>query len=98
MTAQRARAYGRLMQAIGDIDPSQVTEAHCDRIRAAADSLVLCEDLHSDEGARAAIVDLEALARELNSSGRLSKRRADELVWAVLACGPTEPVLHRSAA
>lgn len=95
MTAQRARAYFAVTELL---NASELAQHEQDRVREAADSLVLCRDLHADETARAAIVDMEALARELAERERWSKTRAGELVWAVLACGPHDPVIRRVAA
>lgn len=98
MTAQRARAYGQVCKLLDELSSDHLSDAEVARVRSAADSLVLCGDLHADETARSAIVDLEALARQLTETNRWPETRANELVWAVLACGPREPVIHRAAA
>lgn len=97
MTAQRARAYAEVIELLNEIPEDRLSEPERERVRAAADDLVLCQDLHADETARATIVDLEALARQLTAKG-WSEMRAGELVWAVIACAPIDPVIHRAAA
>jgi hypothetical protein len=95
VTAQRAHAYGQVMRTVRD-DADAFEPAQRERLRAAADSLLFCQDLHADENARAALVDVEALARELVRRG-WSEGRAGALVWDVIGCGPATPVLHRAA-
>jgi hypothetical protein len=97
MTAERARAYGDLIRMLDGLGPARLWPSERSRVRAAADSLVLCDDLHEDEAARTAVVDVGALGRDLTESDRWSKRRAGELVTAVLACGPREIVLPQAA-
>ena len=97
MTAQRARAYAEVLELLNDIPADRLPEPERERVRTAADDLVLCRDLHADETARATIVDLESLARQLTGRG-WPEVRAGELVWAVIACGPVDPVIHRVAA
>jgi hypothetical protein len=98
MTAQRARAYGQVTRLLKGLEPDGLSSEEKERVRSAADSLVFCHDLHADESARTAIVDLESLVRNLVDSGRWTKSQASALVWSVLACGPPEPVIHRPAA
>lgn len=97
ITAQRARAYAEVVELLNDIPEDRLSEPERERVRTAADNLVLCRDLHADETARATIVDLESLARQLADKG-WSEMRAGELVWAVIACAPVDPVIHRAAA
>lgn len=97
MTAQRARAYTRVMRALRDERSRPLEPAQRERVRAAADSLLFCRDLHSDEAARAALVDIEALARELSSNRAWPEHQAGALVWSVIDCGPATPVVHRAA-
>ena len=98
MTAQRARAYSEVVRLLERTPADQLSGPERERVRTGADNLVLCQDLHADETARATIVDLEALARHLTRASGWSETRAGELVWAVLACGPVDPVIHRAAA
>jgi hypothetical protein len=96
MTAERAFAYGQVMALLNELGPGTLWPSEQDRIRAAADSLVLCDDPRGDE-AVSAIADVETLGRSLAEADRWSKARAGELVWAVLACGPRELILPVAA-
>ena len=89
MNAERTQAYGRVMKTLADLGPAKLLPAEQERIREAADTLVLSAEL--DE-ARAAIEDVEALAEHLVASGRWTAERADQLVVDLLACGPVTPV------
>jgi hypothetical protein len=68
-----------------------------ERVRAAADSLIFCQDVQADEHARAALIDIEALARELSSNPAWPEHRAGALVWSVVDCGPASPAVDRAA-
>jgi polyhydroxyalkanoate synthesis regulator phasin len=89
MNAERTQAYGRVMKTLADLGPAKLLPAEQERIREAADTLVLSAEL--DE-ARAAIEDVEALAEHLVDSGRWTQERADELLADMLGCGPVAPV------
>ena len=89
MNAERTQAYGRVMKTLADLGPAKLLLAEQERIREAADTLVLSAEL--DE-ARAAIEDVEALAEHLVDSGRWTQERADELLADMLGCGPVAPV------
>jgi hypothetical protein len=88
MTAQRARAYARVLQTIEDLGPAKMLPSEQATTRLAADALLFCADLVNDDSAWDACADLEALGRHLVASGRWSSERAHELVGDVLACGP----------
>ena len=89
MTSERTQAYGRVVKTLDDLGPTKLQPAEQERIREAADTLVLSAEL--DE-AWAAIEDVEALAEHLVASGRWSDERARRLLDDLLACGPVAPV------
>ena len=89
MTAQRARAYARVMQLLRDVGPAKLLPAEQSRIRFATDSLLFCADLLTDPAARGTCSDIYSLRDQLVASGRWSAVRADALVDDVMACGPT---------
>jgi hypothetical protein len=88
MTAQRAQAYARVLQTIEDLGSAKMLPPEQATTRSAADALLFCTDLVSDDSAWDACADLEALGRHLVACGRWSSERAHELVADVLACGP----------
>jgi hypothetical protein len=97
MTPTRARAYGRVMRALDDLDPATLHPGEVDQIRTAADTLLFCADLE-DEAARVALIEVDSLARNLLTSERLTSRRAHHLLNDVRACGPLKPTLLAEAA
>lgn len=89
MNSERTQAYGRVVKTLGDLGPAKLQAAEQDRIREAADTLFFASDL--DE-ARAALEDVDALARHLVATERWTEERAARLVDDVQACGPVTPV------
>jgi hypothetical protein len=89
MTSDRTQAYGRVIKTLENVGPAKLLPAEQDRIREAADTLIFAADL--DE-ARAALMEIEALAEHLITSGRWTAESADALVQDVQACGPVAPV------
>lgn len=92
MTSERSQAYGRVMKTMRDLAPTKLHDDEELRLREAADSLFFAEDLATDEGARAALVDVRALTRHLVDSGRWEDETAERLVSDLEACGPLTPV------
>jgi hypothetical protein len=88
MTAQRARAYARVLKTIEDLAPAKLLPSEQATTRLAADALLFCTDIVGDDSAWGSCADLEALGRHLVASGRWTAERADELMADVLACGP----------
>jgi hypothetical protein len=86
MTDERTQAYGRVVQTLADLGPTQLLPREQARIRDAADTLIFAADL--DEAADA-LRDMGALAEHLLKSGRWLKERIDQLVDDLLSCGPT---------
>ena len=91
VTSDRAQAYGRVVHTLEDLGQTKLNSAEQDRIRDAADTLLFAED-PSDEGTRAAMDDIDALARHLSASGRWTEERAQHLLDDVTACGPLAAV------
>jgi hypothetical protein len=93
MTNERSQAYGRVMATLRDIGPTKLQPAEQDLIREAADTLFFAEDLSTDEAARAAIAEVEALAQRLVEADRWLPETAGELVEDLLACGPASSLV-----
>jgi len=92
MTSQRARAYGRVIGTIEDLGPAKLLPTECERIRAAADALLFCEDLRADDGAADALADMRDLTDHLLATDRWAPTRAERLLEDLRACGPLMPV------
>jgi hypothetical protein len=88
VTPERARAYQRVVKTLSELGPSKLLPNEQDRVREAADHLIFTRNLLEDEGARAALLDIERLCRELVDSGRWQHDRAMRLADDVSSCGP----------
>ena len=88
MTAERARAYRRVIQTLNELGPSKLQEEEQDRIRDAADSLLFTDDLLQDDAACQALSEIECLCRALVDSGRWERATALRLADDVADCGP----------
>jgi hypothetical protein len=88
MTSDRARAYGQVVKIVDELGPSKLLPAECDRIRTAADLLLFARDLIHDLEARDALLDADALCRDLVDSGRWEFTTADRLADHLFACAP----------
>jgi predicted metal-dependent enzyme (double-stranded beta helix superfamily) len=71
-----------------DLGPSKLTDPEQELIRNAADSLFFCEDVASDEAAREALAEVEALTGRLVESDRWLPETAERLLDDVEGCGP----------
>jgi hypothetical protein len=89
MTSERTQAYGRVVHTLDDLGAAKLHAREADRVREAADTLVLARD--ADE-ARAALADVDALCEHLVASDRWSAERAAALRADLLDCGPVAPV------
>ncbi|MBO0768757.1 MAG: hypothetical protein J2O48_08760 [Solirubrobacterales bacterium] len=87
MSPERTDAYRRVLQVLEDLGPSKLQDDEVDRIRYAADSLVLTTDLDSDDAIEA-IAEIRLMLDHLVDSGRWSQESADKLNDDILACGP----------
>ena len=91
MTNERASAYGRVVATIDEVGATKLQPGEVERIRAAADTLLFCEEI-DDPAARHALEDVEDLAMHLIDTGRWLDTRARRLVDDVAACGPLAAV------
>jgi hypothetical protein len=89
MTPERADAYRRVIETLGDVGPSRLHGDEQDRIRRAADDLIFSRDLMEDVAARQALEDVERLCRAFVDSGRWDEAPAMRLAEDVSQCGPT---------
>jgi len=80
------------MKALDHRGPASMHPAEQELVRQAADALLFCEDLDFDDGARAALADVEALAGHLVAGGRWGDEAAATLVAEVSSCGPVTRV------
>jgi hypothetical protein len=87
MTPERAEAYARVMKTLADLGPSKLHPREQERIRAAADDLLLFEALPGEDPALRAL-EVEWLASRLVEAERWGAPEARRLVDDVLACGP----------
>jgi hypothetical protein len=85
MTNERTQAYGRVVQTLAELGPSKLQPREQARIRDAADILIFAADI---EETRDALRDIGKLAELLVSSGRWMEHSVDQLIEAILACGP----------
>jgi hypothetical protein len=88
MTAERARAYGRVIQTLDNLGATKLQADEQQRVRHAADALILTRDLAKDAEARAALEDVMRLGHRLVESGRWHRATAAQLVDDIAECGP----------
>jgi hypothetical protein len=88
VTPERAAAYRRVVKSLRELGASKLHRCEQDRIGAAADHLIFAQSLLADEAARAALLDIERLCRDLADSGRWEHDRAMRLADDVSSCGP----------
>jgi hypothetical protein len=86
MTAERARAYGRVMTLLDDAVELEATE--CELLRAAADALLFSAAV--DTETCEAVSEARALAHSLVDSGRCRMELAAGLLVALRGCGPED--------
>jgi hypothetical protein len=88
MTSERVRAYKRVVTTLRELGPSKLLPREQDRIREAADQLIFAHDLLTDEAARAALLEVDRLCRDLVESRRWQHHYAMRLADDLCACGP----------
>ena len=99
MTTNRARAYGRVMSLLDELGPAKLHAPEQQAIRDAADALLFCFDVGSDDEAKTALERLDEVMDVLVTGERLLPTTADEILDAVEGCGPqTEPLALPTAA
>ncbi len=96
MTAERSNAYRRVLHTLADVGPSKLLPAEQDRIRNAADELILSRDA-DDLMVLAALHDIDCLRAGLVGSGRWERASAAKLVETIAACGPLGAPLAQAA-
>ena len=69
------------------LDPSESA-----LVREAADALLFCESLATDDEARDGLTRVGDLAGDLVGSGRWGQDRAEQLLRDIECCGPMAPV------
>lgn len=82
MTSPRSESYGRVMETLRR---SRLFDGERAQVRAAADTLFLCDDV---EDSRPALDGAVALSRRLIERRRWTPERADRLVEDIAGCGP----------
>jgi len=85
MSNERTQAYRRVMETLANVGPSKLQASEQQRIREAADTLVLSPD---GDDVRAALLDMSQLAEHLLISGRWIDDSVDALLADIAACGP----------
>jgi hypothetical protein len=95
MTADRSRAYTRVLSLLDALGPAKLHGTEQAAVREAADALVLTRDLAADDEARAALQRLDDLVDRLVEHERLMPETAQSVLDAVEACGP--PTLQLAA-
>jgi hypothetical protein len=92
MNSERAQAYGRLMRTVREDGPLALEPGEAALVREAADALLFCESLATDDEARDGLTRVGELAGDLVGSGRWGPDRAEQLLRDIECCGPMAPV------
>ena len=92
MNSDRAHAYGRMMRTIREDGPVALEPSESALVREAADALLFCENLATDDEARNGLTRVGDLAGDLVGSGRWGPDRAEQLLRDIECCGPMAPV------
>ena len=98
MSPERTDAYREVLRMLAELGPSKLQSDEEDRIRYAADSLILCDDLSADRGAREGLLDTQLLFDGLVDSGRWERVTADRLAEELRKCGPDGDTVALQAA
>jgi hypothetical protein len=88
VTGERAQAYSHVLRLLADLGPARLRPAEAAAVREAADALVFCADIGSDEDARRALDRLDEVVERVVEAGRLRVATGEALLDAVEACGP----------
>ena len=88
MTADRSRAYGRVMKTLADMGPAKLQPRERDLIREAADAMLFARDFDEDAHAQMAFDALHEMIEGLVESDRWIFQTADRLLRDVEDCGP----------
>jgi hypothetical protein len=88
VTEERARAYAQVLRLLDELASERLRADEIAAVRDAADALVFCADIGSDEEARAALDRLDEVVERVVEAGRLRAATGETLLDAVEACGP----------
>jgi hypothetical protein len=80
------------MRTVRDDGPHALGADERALVREAADAMLFCGDLASDDEARDGLAGVGDLAGDLVGSGRWSPDRAEQLLRDIESCGPLAPV------
>jgi hypothetical protein len=80
------------MQTVRDDGEVALTPVESALVREAADALLFCENLATDDEARDGLTRVGDLAGDLVGSGRWGPDRAEQLLRDIECCGPMAPV------
>ncbi len=92
MNAERAKAYGRLMQIAAAEGPEALEPAEQILLREAADAVFFSSDIALDEEAREGLASVGDLTGTLVGSERWEAARAEQVLQDLEACGPAQLV------
>jgi hypothetical protein len=81
-------AYRLVVRTLREIGPIKLLPEEQERIRHAADQLILTEELLEDQAALDALADVQRLCHDLIEAERWDHGRAMQLADEVAACGP----------
>jgi hypothetical protein len=76
------------MQTLRDLGPAKLRSSEQALTRHAADALLFCADIVSDQAARSAFVAFDEMHERLVASGRWTAECAGRLHDDLWACGP----------
>jgi hypothetical protein len=80
------------MQTVRDDGEVALSPVESALVREAADALLFCESLATDDEARDGLTRVGDLAGDLVGSGRWGPDRAEQLLRDIECCGPMAPV------
>ena len=80
------------MRTIREDGPVALEPSESALVREAADALLFCENLATDDEARNGLTRVGDLAGDLVGSGRWGPDRAEQLLRDIECCGPMAPV------
>jgi hypothetical protein len=95
MNADRAQAYGRVMEAVRQDGGGALAPDEQELLRQAADAVFFSEDVEQDAEAREALAEAGELAGRLVGDGRWGSDQAERLLQDLEDCGPVVRLAHR---
>jgi hypothetical protein len=88
MTADRSRAYSRVMTILDDLAAAKLHTDEQTAIREAADALLFCDDVARDDDARRSLDRVVDLIERMVEVERLMPETGEAILDAVEGCGP----------